>query len=46
MNRINVAKGREKWRVAVNRVMNLGFHKMQGICWLDKLLAFQDSGWV
>jgi hypothetical protein len=29
-----VAKGREKWHVAV---------KMQGICWLNKLLAFQDS---
>ena len=34
-----MAKGREKWHVFVDMVMNLGFHKMQGI-WLDKLLAF------
>jgi hypothetical protein len=46
MDWINMAKGREKWLVAVNMVMNLGFQKMQGICWLDKLLAFQDSGLV
>jgi hypothetical protein len=29
---INVAKGGEKLHVAVNMVMNLEFHKMQGIC--------------
>jgi hypothetical protein len=32
MDWVNVAKGREKWHVAVDMVMNLGFHKMQGIC--------------
>lgn len=32
MDRISVAKDRENWHVAVNRVMNLGFHKMQRIC--------------
>jgi hypothetical protein len=32
LSQINVAKGREKWHVAVKMVMNLGYHKMQGIC--------------
>jgi len=29
---MSVAKGREKWHVAVNRIMNLGFHKVHRIC--------------
>jgi hypothetical protein len=29
---ITVAQDKEKWRVFANTVMNLGFHKMRGIC--------------
>ena len=31
MNQINLAQDREKWWAVVNTLMNLGFHKMQGI---------------
>jgi hypothetical protein len=31
MNWIELAQGRDNWRVLENAAMNFGFHKMQGI---------------
>jgi len=31
MDWIDLAQGRDRWRVRLNAVMNFGFHKMLGI---------------
>ena len=41
---INLVEDRDRWWAVVNAVMNVLFHKMRGISWLNQNLSSFEEG--